>query len=60
MDQMQPHQPSYLALKLSAQSGCKLCRFVCTALSDGNGDESAAAFAQVCERYSDRKISFVA
>jgi hypothetical protein len=60
MDQMQPHQPSYLALKLSAEAGCQLCKFICTALSNGDGNDSAATFAQVCERYPCREISLVA
>jgi hypothetical protein len=60
LDQMQPHQPSYLALKLSAESGCRLCNFFCTALSKQNGDESAAALTQVSAEYPGREISLVA
>jgi hypothetical protein len=60
LDLMQPHQASYHALKRSAEAGCRLCKFICIALCNGNGDESAAAFAQVCERYPGREISLVA
>ena len=60
LDQMQPHQPSYHALKRSAEAGCQLCKYICIALCNGNGDESTAAFAQVCERYPGREISLVA
>lgn len=66
-DQMQPHQPSYLALKTSSEAGCHLCQFLWMALRIGNsplstGDESvgAAALAHVSERYPGREISLVA
>jgi hypothetical protein len=62
LDRMQPHQPSYLALKLSAEAGCCLCNFFCVALSIGgehNGDESAAAWASVSPKYPGREISLV-
>jgi hypothetical protein len=62
LDRMQPHQPSYLALKLSAEAGCRLCSFFGTALSKGdehNGDESAAAWASVSSEYPGREISLV-
>ena len=62
LDRMQPHQPSYLALKLSAEAGCQLCSFFCVALIKGgehNGDESAAAWASVSSEYPGREIALV-
>lgn len=62
LDRMQPHQPSYLALKLSAESGCRLCSFFCKALSKGdehNGNESAAAWRSVSSKYPGRQVSLV-
>lgn len=62
LDRMQPHQPSYLALKLSAEAGCRLCSFFCIALSKGgehNGAESAAAWAHVSPEYPGREVSLV-
>ncbi|KAF2855128.1 HET-domain-containing protein [Plenodomus tracheiphilus IPT5] len=57
---MQPHQPSYYALKLSAENGCRLCNFFCIALRDGDGQNSAAAWSQVSAQYPGRQISLVA
>lgn len=62
LDRVQPHQPSYLALKLSAESGCCLCNSSCVALSKGgehHGEESAAAWVSVSPEYPGRKISLV-
>lgn len=64
LDQMQPHQPSYLALKLSAETGCRLCQFLIVALATGSSDddaaESAAAWKQVSPKYPGREISLQA
>ena len=65
LDRMQPHQPSYLALKQSADAGCQLCGFFWAALEQGTGNDRKrgihrAALAQVCERYPGRQISLVA
>ena len=63
LDRMQCHQPSYLALKRSAEAGCRLCTFFWAALEQGSGHEShlnLAAMAHVSERYPGRQISLVA
>ena len=65
LDQIQPHQPSYLALKKSAEAGCQLCGFFWDALEQGTGDNrkrglNRAAVSHVCERYPGRQISLVA
>lgn len=63
MDQMQRHQPTYLALKISAEGGCQLCRFFYMALEQGSdwGDTSSRdALSHVCEQYPGREISLVA
>ena len=64
-DQMQPHQPTYLALKKSAEAGCELCSFFWVALGQGTGKRriqgtNRAAISHVCERYPGRQISLVA
>ncbi|KAH6622270.1 heterokaryon incompatibility protein-domain-containing protein [Boeremia exigua] len=65
LDQMQPHQPSYLALKRSADAGCQLCGFFWSALEQGSGKDRQrsflrAALAQVCEQYPGRQLSLAA
>ncbi|EFX01638.1 het domain containing protein [Grosmannia clavigera kw1407] len=30
-----PHQPTFLALRISAENGCQLCRFLCMSLEQG-------------------------
>jgi len=64
-DQIQPHQPTYLALKRSAGAGCELCKFFWVALEQGTDKErlkgtNRAALSHVCERYPGRQISLVA
>ena len=65
LDQMLPHQPSYLALRRSAGNGCQLCHFFWLALEQGTGHTGKAgvnrnALAHVSERFPGRQISFVA
>lgn len=67
-DRMQPHQPSYLALKNSASSGCQLCGFIWKALGlckvvepvEKKIFEGHIALNHVSERYPGRQISLVA
>jgi hypothetical protein len=59
---MQPHQPSYLALKQSAFDGCVLCRFIWFALSQSvgpGGERGADVLEHVSERYPGRAIALV-
>lgn len=65
LDQMQAHQPSYLALQQSMEKGCQLCRFFWLALEQGTGvsgrkDINRAMLVHVSERYPGRQISLVA
>ncbi|KAF2248862.1 HET-domain-containing protein [Trematosphaeria pertusa] len=65
LDQIQTHQPSYLALKKSAETGCQLCGFFWEALEQGIGANrkrglNRAAVSFVSERYPGRQISLVA
>ena len=65
LDQMQPHQPSYLALRQSAQAGCQLCHVFWLALEQHRGlhgekGVGRAALAHVSEQYPGRQISLVA
>jgi hypothetical protein len=64
---MQPHQPSYLALKISASDGCQLCSFIWKALARdqyttlaGQVVDGAAVLEHVSEQYPGRQISLVA
>ena len=64
LDQMLPHQPSYLALRRSAENGCQLCHFFWLALEQGTGHSgqngvNRMALAHVSERYPGRQISLV-
>jgi hypothetical protein len=67
-DRMQPHQPSYLALKKSAFGGCQLCAFIWRALErcEGIDQDSGEVFSgrlvlnHVSEQYPGRQISLVA
>ena len=65
LDQMLPHQPSYLALRRSAENGCQLCHFFWLALEQGSGHSgkdgvNRTALAHVSERFPGRQISLVA
>jgi hypothetical protein len=63
LDRMQCHQPNYLALKRSAEAGCRLCGFFWTALEQGVGKgpyHNRVALSHVSERYPGRQISLVA
>lgn len=63
-DRMQPHQPTYWALKTSAANGCQLCAFFWDSLAydfeDGYEQEARAAMAATSERYPGREISLAA
>ncbi|KAF2029949.1 HET-domain-containing protein [Setomelanomma holmii] len=64
-DRMMPHQPTYLALKQSAEADCQLCGFLWTALELGTEKNrtqglARAAIAHISERYPGRQISLVA
>ena len=59
---MQPHQPSYLALKQSAIGGCVLCRFIWFTLGQDvgpGGERGADVLEHVSERYPGRAIALV-
>jgi len=61
-DKMQRHQPSYLALKLSAMKGCPLCGFIWTALGQcvsPDGGAGSDVLEHVSEKYPGREISLV-
>ncbi|KAK3377496.1 heterokaryon incompatibility protein-domain-containing protein [Podospora didyma] len=62
-DRMQPHQPSYWALKQSVKQGCRLCGFIWTALgqskSSSDGEPGTLVLEHVSERYPGREISLV-
>lgn len=59
---MQPHQPSYLALKQSMLGGCQLCSYIWTAFGQFvsiDGELGSDALKHVSEAYPGREISMM-
>ena len=63
-DRMQPHQPSYWALKTSAANGRELCEYFWQSFAFDRSNqfesEKRDAMASVSERYPGREISLFA
>lgn len=59
LDQMQAHQPSYLAHLSSAQNGCELCKYFWAALGNDTyrPHEVSTTKRGICVRYPGRALS---
>ncbi|KAF5004242.1 hypothetical protein FDECE_9271 [Fusarium decemcellulare] len=56
MDQMRspegyPYQPTFLALKRSAEAGCRLCGFFCISLEQGVDVDRSLDLTLLCDQY---------